>query len=199
MEELQRAHTADGWALVQGFRTDGRLDAMSLAKPMDGWWEKGGGGRRQGMRWRGSWSAQRPSQTSPSRRRWAEREWLSVGVSVRLRVRLGKGTRARGDRGAGCACDRRGRTCSRATGLGRGVLSLSVDRSRDGLTAWSVVEVEENCGGGRIERRVHGLSGGSGETGWRITGRQGVWETPTHDASRHFGAPPVFFKEHPWP
>ena len=94
---------------------------------------------------------------------------------------------------------RQTRTCSRATGLGRGVSSLSVDRGRTDGVVWSVVvdwtldggsgTVEARCG--KMWRRSHRTLGArivwaSGETARRITGRQDVWENTNTDGSRHF-------------
>lgn len=115
-------------ALVQGFRTDGRLDAMlakrAFSRTADG--RVGKGRRRQGMRWRGR-SAQRPRLEAESNNSVGERT-AACGVS-------------------GCACGwaeahgaiealdahatDEGGTCSRATGT-RARSLVVVGRSVEG-------------------------------------------------------------------
>lgn len=150
-------------ALVQGFRTDGRLDAMlakrAFSRTADG--RVGKGRRRQGMRWRGR-SAQRPRLEAESNNSVGERT-AACGVS-------------------GCACGwaeahgaiealdahatDEGGTCSRATGTRARslvVVGRSVEGGRGGRwssTGHSTATVEVKCGGGRIERQVHGSFGG---------------------------------------
>lgn len=148
-----------------------------LGQPMDGW-EKGGGGRGC------DGGVGRPSV--PGSRQRATTAWESGRrrVACQAARAVGRKHTGRSRRWMRMRQTREGPAAVRQE-LGRGVSSLSVDRSR-ARTGWSVVVdwTLDSDSGGKMWRRSHRTPGArtiwrSGETARRITGRQAVWETPT--------------------
>lgn len=188
----KRAHTAlpslqsaDGWALVGTgaglpHRRSFGCDVGEACLFSDSRWT---GGKRAAAAGDAVAGSVGPASQARGREQ-QQRGRADGGVwRVRLRVRLGGSTR--GDRGAGCACDRRGRDlqpCDRNSGA-ESRRCRSIGRGR---TGWSVVVdwTLDSDSGGKMWRRSHRTPGAriiwrSGETARRITGRQAVWETPT--------------------
>jgi hypothetical protein len=179
-EELQRAHTAlpspidrcAGLPHRRSFGCDAGEALPLLGQPMDGW-EKGGAedsvGERESGRADVGVVGSRLAQTG-----------------VGLRVRLGKGRR--GDRGAGCACDRRGPAAVRRDSGAEYRRCRSIGRGR---TGWSVVggrrldtgQWQWDCRG-QMRENVEAVASSSG-----CTGRLSVWRDgpANHRAPRRLG------------